>query len=77
MSKFSSGTHVAPIASATALWRKRSYFSSLLSMRSRSASSVRAGVSSHTPTIIIRFTSLSMRSHAVSTRDMRSAAWDM
>src|SRR6185369_336323 len=32
-----------------------------------------AGCSSQTPTIIIRLTSLSMRSHAVSTRDMRSA----
>jgi diazepam-binding inhibitor (GABA receptor modulating acyl-CoA-binding protein) len=33
-----------------------------------------AGVSSQTPTIIIRLTSLSMRSHAVSTRDMRRSA---
>ena len=32
-----------------------------------------AGVSSHTPTIIMRLTSLSIRNQAVSTRDMRSA----
>jgi F420-0:gamma-glutamyl ligase len=37
------------------------------------ASSVRRGRSSHTPTIIIRLTSLSMRSQAWSTRLMRSA----
>jgi hypothetical protein len=43
-------------------------------MRSRRVSSVSAGLSSQTPTIIIRLTSLSMRSHAVSTRDMRSVA---
>jgi hypothetical protein len=32
------------------------------------------GVSSHTPTIIMRLTSLSIRNQAVSTRDMRSVA---
>ena len=42
-----------------------------LAQRRRSRS---PGCSSQTPTIIIRLTSLSMRSHAVSTRDMRSAA---
>ena len=43
-------------------------------MRSRSASAVIGVSSSQTPTIIIRLTSLSIRSQAVSTRDMRSVA---
>ena len=43
-------------------------------MRSRSVASVMPGVSSQTPTIIMRLTSLSMRSQAVSTRDMRRSA---
>ena len=43
-------------------------------MRARTASSVSDGVSSQTPQIIIRLTSLSIRSQAVSTRDMRSGA---
>ena len=47
--------------------------SSLSAMRSHSAACVMPGCSIQTPTIIIRLTSLSMRSHAVSTRDMRLA----
>src|SRR2546423_243137 len=72
-SKRSSVTQRAPIVSSTTFWRKRSYLSSLSPTRSRSAASVIAGCSSHTPTIIIRLTSLSIRSQAVSTRDMRSS----
>src|SRR4051812_24963008 len=74
MSKCSSSTQAAPIASCTTRWRKRSYFSSLSCTRSHSASYVMPGRSSQTPTIIIRLTSLSMRSQAVSTRDMRWVA---
>jgi hypothetical protein len=46
----------------------------LVGSRARAAPRGVTGVSSQTPTIIIRLTSLSMRSHAVSTRDMRSGA---
>ncbi len=41
-------------------------------MRRRNSASVRRGWISQTPTIIIRLASVSMRSQAVSTRDMRS-----
>src|SRR6478735_5627446 len=75
MSKSSSATQkAAPVASRTTPWRKRSYFRSFSATRAQSVSYATFGSSSQTPTIIIRLTSLSMRSHAVSTRDMRSRA---
>jgi len=73
MSKWSSSTHCAPIASSTTFWRKRPYFSSAVSTRSRRSAMASCGSISQTPTIIIRLASVSIRSQAVSTRDMRSA----
>ena len=72
MSKWSSSTHCAPIASSTTFWRKRPYLSSAVSTRSRRSAMDSCGSISQTPTIIIRLASVSMRSQAVSTRDMRS-----
>ena len=71
MSKSASSTQFAPIASGTTFSRKRSYFNSLSATRARRLAWLMPGRSSQTPTIIIRLTSLSMRSQAVSTRDMR------
>ena len=71
MSNDASSLQCAPAASWVTTWRKRSYFSNLASTRWHSVSWSTPGCSSQTPTIIIRLTSLSMRSHAVSTRDMR------
>mmetsp|Transcript_61510 Transcript_61510/g.148062 ORF Transcript_61510/g.148062 Transcript_61510/m.148062 type:complete len:218 (-) Transcript_61510:133-786(-) len=76
MSKSLSSTHSAPIsASSTTRWRKRGYFSSRSATRSRSAASVMPGRIDQTPTIIIKLASVSMRSQAVSTLDMRSLIW--
>ena len=73
MSKSRSATHCAPSsASSTTFWRKRGYCSSRSATRSRNAVSVMPGRMDQTPTIIIRLASVSMRSQAVSTLDMRS-----
>ena len=67
-----SRTHVAPVASCTTFWVNRVYFSSRSSSRTHSASWLMPGLSTHTPTIIIRLYWLSIRSQAVSTLVMRS-----
>src|ERR1700760_1851790 len=72
MSKWSSSTHCAPIVSSTTFWRNRWYCSSAVSTRSRRSAIANCGSTSQTPTIIIRLASVSMRSQAVSTRDIRS-----
>ena len=72
MSKWASSTQVAPAASCTTRWRKRGYCSRRCCTRSHSACQVTPGESVHTPLIIMRLWSLSMRSQAVSTLLMRS-----
>ena len=58
--------------SSTTFCRKRGYCSKRSATRSRNWASVMPGRMDHTPTIIIRLASVSMRSQAVSTLDMRS-----
>jgi hypothetical protein len=57
---------------STTFCRKRPYLSSEVSTRSRRSAMANCGSISQIPTIIIRLASVSMRSQAVSTRDMRS-----
>jgi len=70
--KSGSRTQVAPAASSSARWVKRAYGTMRSVTRSHKAAWVMPGLSSQTPTIIIRLALVSMRSQAVSTLLMRS-----